>query len=136
MGSSGARIVRVTPERIEYLDMAGQDQVIDLKECARNWVQWSKEQGGDLVPASGASQEEIDTWNARCVGQRGGSYHQWVEFMNDRKTRFEFETWEARVKELQVCPSIRAIAYAHFPTLTFQGEGGTTRSKSSSLSLA
>jgi len=36
VGSSRARIVRVTLERIEYLDMAGQDQVIDLKECARN----------------------------------------------------------------------------------------------------
>ena len=101
VGSSGARILRVTPDRVEYLDMAGQGQVIDLKECARNWVQWSKEQGGDLVPMSSASQEEIHSWNARCVGQRGGSHHQWVEFMNERKTRFEFETWEARFKELQ-----------------------------------
>jgi hypothetical protein len=101
VGSSRARIVRVTLERIEYLDMAGQDQVIDLKECARNWVQWSKGHDGDLVPVSGASQEEVDNWNARCLGQRGGTYYQWVEFMNERKTRFEFETWEARLKELQ-----------------------------------
>ena len=37
IGASGARIVRVTQERIEYIDMAGQDQFIDLEECARIW---------------------------------------------------------------------------------------------------
>jgi hypothetical protein len=102
VGASGARIVRVTPERIEYIDMAGQTQLIDLKECARSWVQWCEDHSDEFLPLSGASQEEIDAWDARCVGRRGGSDPPWwVELMNVRKSRFEFETWEASMKELQ-----------------------------------
>src|SRR5262245_8204046 len=37
MGASGARIVAVTRQRIDYLDMAGREQFIDLEECARRW---------------------------------------------------------------------------------------------------
>jgi hypothetical protein len=87
--------------KIRPVDLTKDEKQISKHAPNQIFPQPAKEQGGDLVPVSGASQEEIDTWNARCVGQRGGSYHQWVEFMNDRKTRFEFETWEARVKELQ-----------------------------------
>ena len=35
VGVSGARIVAVTSQRVDYIDMAGQEQFIDLEECAR-----------------------------------------------------------------------------------------------------
>jgi hypothetical protein len=127
IGASGARIVRVTQERIEYIDMAGPDQFIDLEECARSWGRWYDIHSHEFFPVPGCrarvrwhevrsheflptlevspgppSQTDIDAWNARCVGQRGGGDPLWrVEFMNKRKTRFEFETWEALWRELQ-----------------------------------
>jgi hypothetical protein len=101
VGASDGRIVRVTSDRIEYIDLAGQDQVIDLDECARNWVQYCKHHRRDFILMPGATQESVDAWNARCVGRRGGeSTLYWVELMNERKTLFEFETREARVRLL------------------------------------
>jgi hypothetical protein len=105
--TSGARIVRVTHKRIEYIDMAGQDQFIDLEECARIWGRWHDVHSHELLPIPEVfpgppSQADIDAWNARCVGRRGGGYPLWwAELMNERKTRFEFETWEALWRELQ-----------------------------------
>jgi len=121
VGTSGARIVRVTQKHIEYIDMAGQGQFIDLEECARTWGRWY-DHGFFPVPGRWArwhahsnellpipelfpgppSQADIDAWNARCVGQRGGGYPLWwAELMNGRKTRFEFNTWEALWRQLQ-----------------------------------
>jgi hypothetical protein len=98
VGASDTRIVRVTPDRIEYIDLAGQEKVIDLDECARNWLQYCKDHSRDFILMPGATQESVAAWNARCVGRRGGGGTlYWVELMNERKTRFEFETWEARV---------------------------------------
>lgn len=98
----GARIVSVTQERIEYIDMAGQGQVIELKECARNYARWYDEHRSEFIPLGGASQAEMDAEVARCVGRRGGPDPLWwIELMNDRKTRFEFETWEASMMQLQ-----------------------------------
>jgi hypothetical protein len=102
VSTAGARILGVTQERIEYIDMAGQGQVVDLKECARNYVRWYDEHRREFLPLCGASQVEIDAEVARCVGQRGGPNPLWwIELMNGRKTRFEFETWEASVMQLQ-----------------------------------
>src|SRR5580658_6855956 len=86
VGASEDRIVRVTPDRIEYIDLAGQDQVIDLDECATNWVQYWKDQSTDFIFMPRATQESVDAWNARCVGRRGreGTLY-WVELMNERK---------------------------------------------------
>lgn len=102
VGTAAARIVSVTQERIEYIDMAGQGQVIDLKECARNYVQWYDEHRREFIPLGGASQAAIDAEVAHCVGERGGPNPLWwIGLMNQRKTRFEFETWEASVQQLQ-----------------------------------
>jgi hypothetical protein len=38
IGVANARIQCVTPQRVEYLDEAGQECFVDLEECARNWV--------------------------------------------------------------------------------------------------
>ena len=93
VGVSGARIVSVTHEIVEYIDMTGQTQSIDLEQCARDWVKWLKER---------RPQAEIDAWDARTVGTRGAlDDPPWVEFMNERRTRFEFETYEALCAELR-----------------------------------
>ena len=100
--SSGARIVRVTEKRIEYIDAAGRVQFVDLEECARSWVRWCHNHRQEVLPLGGASQAEIDADNARTVGLRGGSYPLWwAEFINERKTRFEFGTWEDLWGKLQ-----------------------------------
>src|SRR5664279_5360434 len=100
VGDSGARILRVTQESIEYLDMTGQSQSIDLQDCARNWVRWHGEHSEEFIPVPCASQIDIDMENAHCVGQRGADDRSWwIELMNQRKTRFEFETWEALCME-------------------------------------
>jgi len=102
IGSSGARIVRVTEKRVEYIDAAGRGQFVDVEECARNWVRWCHNHRQDFLPLGGASQAEIEEENARTVGLRGGSYPLWwAEFMNQRKTRFEFGTSEDRWGKLQ-----------------------------------
>ena len=101
IGSSGARIVRVNHERLEYIDGAGQEQVIDLKECARNWVRWHDCHREEFILVPGASQADALIENTRCVGQRGALDNPpWAELMNERKTRFEFESYEALYLEL------------------------------------
>jgi hypothetical protein len=100
--ASGARIIRVSQQRIEYVNMKGQEQFIDLEECAKNWVRWCGDNNEEFVPVPGASQADIDAERARCVGLRGGTDPVWwAKFMNERKTRFEFASWEARWRELQ-----------------------------------
>jgi len=101
IGASGARIVSVTPKRIEYIDLAGQAQFIDLEKCAKNWVAWRDDHRQDFVLWPGATEEGSAEWNARCVGERGAlDQPPWAEFMNERKTRFEFETYEALDEEM------------------------------------
>src|SRR5271157_277264 len=102
VGVSGARIVRVTHEFVEYIDMTGQVQSLDLEQCATDWVKWKKENKQSFLNVSGASEAEIDAWDARTVGTRGAlDDPPWVEFMNERRTRFEFETYEALCAELR-----------------------------------
>jgi len=93
--------MRVNHERLEYIDGAGQEQVIELKECARNWVRWHDNHRQEFVLLPGASEADALIENARCVGQRGAlDDPPWAELMNERKTRFEFESYEALYREL------------------------------------
>jgi hypothetical protein len=97
IGISGARILGISRERIDYIDAAGQELFLDLEECARGWGRWRDSQRQDFRALPGWNEESIAAWNARCIGQRGGS---WAEFMNERKTRFEFATFDALHREL------------------------------------
>jgi hypothetical protein len=102
VGSSNARIVSVTHQHIEYTDTAGRRLFVDLQGCAACWMRWCHDHRQEFIPLGGASQAEIDAENAHTFGLRGvGSPLWWIEFMNERKTRFEFESWEARCRELQ-----------------------------------
>lgn len=100
VGASGARIILVGPQRIEYINIAGQEQFIELKECSSNWVRWFDDHRDGFVVASDASEADIAAENARCVGIRGGYGPFWVQFMNEQKTRFEFDSYVALAKEL------------------------------------
>jgi hypothetical protein len=82
---SNAHIKSVTSQRVKYLDEAGQESFVDLKECARNRVQ------------------HVESW--REDGARRGDYRvvaKWgfrddspcIEFMNNGRTRFEFGSLE------------------------------------------
>lgn len=85
IGVGNARIKCVTLQRVEYLDAAGQECFVDLKECARNRVQ------------------DVESW--RIDGARKGDFRlvakcgflddsPCIEFMNNRRTRFEFGSLE------------------------------------------
>jgi hypothetical protein len=82
--------------------MAGREGFVDLGECARNWVRHHDEHREEFIPTRGTSQADIDAENARIVGERGETDNVWwVDVMNERKTRFEFETWEALCVDLR-----------------------------------
>ena len=90
IGVSEARIVGVTRERIDYIDEAGQEQFIDLEECAGV--------GGE-ARSNRAKRARLE--RTVCVGQRGALDNPpWAEFMNERKTHFEFATYEDLYGEL------------------------------------
>ncbi len=100
IGVSGARIVGVTRERIDYIDAAGDERFIDLEECARGWGRW-RARSSEFVTLPGSTADSAAAWNTRCVGQRGADDNPpWAQFMNERGTRFEFASYEALYKEL------------------------------------
>jgi len=96
VGVSYAHILRVTQARIDYIDMRGRRQSIDLEECARIWMRWHDDHIQEFTLLAGSSKADSDAWNARCVGERGALDHPpWVQFMNERNSRFEFGNYEA-----------------------------------------
>ncbi len=81
--------------------MMGQEQFLDLEQCASNWVKWKQANKQSFLDVSGASEAESDRWDALTVGTRSAlDDPPRAEFMDERKTRFEFETDEARYGEL------------------------------------
>ena len=103
VGASDARILRVTQARIDYIDMRGRRQSIDLEECAKNWMRWYGDHIQEFILIPGSSESDSDSWKARCVGERGALDHPpWVQFMNERNSRFEFRNYEALYGELLV----------------------------------
>jgi len=67
IGIKGARIDQANHELVKYVDMAGQRQFIELKECASNWVLFYYQHKNESVILGGATQEQIDAENARCM---------------------------------------------------------------------
>ena len=100
ISAGDTRIVSVSPRQIEYIALTGERCTIDLEESARNWENRYRNDSDEFVPITD-SQAEVDDWNARCVGTRGAlDDPPWVEFMNARRTRFEFDSYEAIYREL------------------------------------
>jgi hypothetical protein len=89
IGVANARLECVTPQRVDYRDEAGLECFVDLEECARNWVQLHNKDDDDLIRMT--SKGFFDSFYSSFVGS-GGLLDDppWVEFMNKRRTRFEF----------------------------------------------
>ncbi len=101
IGVSSARINQITRHRIEYSDEMGNEHTIDLEKCVRNWLRLCDDRREDFVAFPGVSDESIAEWNKGCVGQRGAlDDPPWVEFVGERRTRFEFKTYDAVYAEL------------------------------------
>jgi len=94
VGVGAARITRVTPKQVECIDAAGQERSVELEKCATNWSRYHDENRNEFTLVSDASSESVAEWNSCCVGQRGGQDFPWVVFMNERCTRFEFNTYD------------------------------------------
>jgi hypothetical protein len=101
IGSSAGRIIQIAQNRMVYIDMAGQEQFIDLEACAKHWARHHDDHRQQFLPLFDTDEQRVAKWNARCVGQRGALDHPpWAEFMNERKTRFLFDTSEALYGQL------------------------------------
>ena len=100
IGVSNARITCVTPQRVEYVDEAGQECFVDLDECSRNSVQSHIKDEGDSVVLTSEDRDAV----ARYVATRDLLHDPaWIEFKNKRRTRFEFASSnEARGLKLQL----------------------------------
>ena len=86
VGVGHGRIAGVTPERVEYIDEAGQALFIDLRECVERWARYKESIKDDLVPTNSPFKFRLQE-----VGKRDTSASPpWVQFANKRRTRFEF----------------------------------------------
>ena len=101
VGESPARILGVARARLEYIDMSGQLQSIDLDQCARNLTRRYNHHIKEPILLTFPIDADINVCNSRCVGNRGAvSNPPWVELMNERNTRFEFKSYQAIYREL------------------------------------
>jgi hypothetical protein len=88
-----ARIKRVTRQRLEYINEAGQECFVDLEECARNWALSLTEEDEDDFDLLTSEDSAAARRKPRYVGGRGLLEDPpWIEFANKRRTRFEFES--------------------------------------------
>lgn len=106
IGVANARIQsRIFSSRVKYLNEAGQKCFVDLEECARNMVQMHYKDNADAVLE--ASLGFFDSFYTSFVGQNGLLEDPpWVEFMNERRTRFEFgseQKGRALLRHLRGC---------------------------------
>lgn len=100
IGVSNARIIYVGPQRVVYVNEAGQEFFVDLDECSRDSVQSHIEDAGDSVLLTSEDRDAA----ARYVATRDLLHDPaWIEFGNKRRTRFEFgSSNEARGLKLQL----------------------------------
>src|SRR5262245_48174670 len=88
--SGSAKIVRVTAWEIEFTDASGAKHFVSLRECASNWPLYH-----------GGFQNKEARGGNRCVGERGAlDDPPWVQFVNERMFRFEFESYDALYRDL------------------------------------
>ena len=90
IGVGSARIKCVTPERVEYRDEAGQECFVELDKCARSSIQFHYEKEGDFVLRTEGGSDTPHVARRSSHGQAP----EWVEFTNERRTRFEFRSYK------------------------------------------
>jgi hypothetical protein len=89
IGMANAHITCVTPQRLEYLNEAGEECFVDLEECFSRYAQLHKINRDDVDLLT--SEEGAEILISRYVADRGFLDNPpWIEFKNKRRTRFQF----------------------------------------------
>ena len=110
IGTGPARIVQIAGPILDYIDDAGASLSIDLQECGR--IYGVLEMAGLFPPrdemdwaALADAHPEFPTGDIRrwdCVGLRGAlDEPPWFQFLNRRRTQFEFKDRDAFRQELR-----------------------------------
>jgi hypothetical protein len=110
IGTAPARIMQIVGPTLGYIDDAGAHLSIDLQECAR--IYGALESAGLFPPKDemdwaafadanpGFSTRHALRWD--CVGLRGAlDSPPWFQFLNRRRTQFEFKDYDAFQQELR-----------------------------------
>ena len=107
IGTGRAKIVQVERQKLEYVDNTGSNSFVDLEECARTYLalrklgafpprddtDWTRIAAADAEPAGDISQA--------CVGLRAAiDEPPWFQFLNHRRTQFEFTDSDAIADQL------------------------------------
>ena len=109
IGTKSARITAVTRQRVNYVDEVGNNLSIDLEECARMFL--CLESSGLFPPTDDTdwgrladAMREFSAFkipNICCIGLRGViDEPPWFQFLNRRRTQFEFEDAQTMDSEL------------------------------------
>lgn len=103
VGCEGAHILFVTRDALEYVDRAGESWLIDLEKCRENWCWYFNQRRSEFFIFPGVTEEQVQAENAATVAMRGTRY---VQFFDDRRTRFEFgsnrERWKLQAALLSM----------------------------------
>ena len=109
IGQGSARIVDVTPAELRYLGEDGVAAAVDLTDCAR--IQRSLDHAGLFRPRDDTDWTSIATADPEfarrdvsngCVGLRAAvDDPPWFQFLDRRRTQFEFKDYDAIKNDLQ-----------------------------------
>jgi hypothetical protein len=89
VGLGRAHIVQVTRDALEYIDRTGESWPINLEECMKNWCRYFDLHRSKFFSFPDVTEEQLQAENATTVAMRGIRY---VQFFDDRITRFEFRS--------------------------------------------
>jgi hypothetical protein len=108
IGTGPARILEVSRPAVTYIDAGGIERSVDLQECARTYLALYR--SGAFPPADDTDWTAIATATAEsasdplpygCVGLRAVvDDPPWFQFLNKRRTQFEFTDADAIRDEL------------------------------------
>lgn len=89
IGLEGAHIVQASGHALEYIDRTRELRLIDLEECTKNWRRYFDLNRSKFFTFSDVTEQQLLAENATMVAMRGVRY---VQFFDDRRTRFEFRS--------------------------------------------
>jgi hypothetical protein len=110
IGTGPARIVQVAGSTVQYTNASGAGLSVDLEECAQIYqllndaglfppddkLDWATL--ADAIPGFST----LYPSQSRCVGLRGAlDTPPWFQFLNRRRTQFEFKDYDAFQRELR-----------------------------------
>jgi hypothetical protein len=108
IGTGPTRILQVTQPAVTYVDSGGVERSVDLQECARTHL--ALHRSGNFPPADDTDWTAIaaahpvsgsEPLRYGCVGLRAVvDDPPWFQFLNHRRTQFEFADADAIRNEL------------------------------------